>query len=199
MSDSSERADERPSWVRSVPPMIAGVALTGVVAVALIAASGCGGGGGESSQETVQAGLEKVLAKSPYGVKSPKVECPSDVEFESGQTVECEASAADGTTANLEAEVTSTSGEGGFTVENLIPVASIANQCSKELQNLMESVGIGNGPCEVECPELAEADPEGELNCHYELVEEEGRGGTVDIPLGSDGKTPEGGWEANEE
>lgn len=185
----------RPSFLRPVPLMIAAGVLIAAVVVILVVASGGGGGG---SQESFQKGLEATLAGSPYGVESPKVECPSSVEFETGQTVECNASAADGTTANVEAEVTSTSGEGEFSIENLIPTESVANQCSKEMAEFVETTGIATGSCEVECPELAEAKPNGKLSCHYSL-EEEGRGGTVEIPLGSDGKTPEGGWEATEE
>jgi ribosomal protein L37E len=184
----------RPSFLRPLPLLILGGALiVAVIVVILIASSG----GGGSDQEAVEQRLEAVLAASPYGVGTPKVECPADVEFEKGKLVTCHASAADGTTANVEATVSSTSGEGEFSVENLIPTEAVTSECSKEMAEFTQSLELSNGSCEVECPDLAEANPNGKLSCTFSL--EEGGEGTVDISLGPDGKTPGGSWEATEE
>lgn len=187
-----EAGSGRPPFLRPRSLLIMGGALVVVVAVILITSSG----GGGSDQATVEQGLGGTLAAAPYGVTNPEVECPANVEFEAGKLVTCDASAADGTSARVEATVNSTDGEGEFSVENLVPTETIANECSREMAEFTQTLGIANGSCEVKCPELAEAAPNGTLSCTFSL--EEGRGGTVEISLGSDGKSG-GHWEATEE
>jgi hypothetical protein len=189
---SPDAGGGRPSFLRPLPLLILGGVLI-VVVVVVIASSG---GGGGSDQGTVEQGLGAALTASPYGATSPKVECPSDVEFETGKLVTCQASAADGSTASVEATVSSTSGEGEFSVENLVPVETVTSKCSTALAEFSQSLGLSNGGCEVECPELAEANPNGILSCHFSL--DQGSEGTVEITLGADGKTAEN-YEANVE
>jgi hypothetical protein len=187
---------ERRSLLRPVPLLILGGVLVAAAVVVIIVVSS--GGGGGLSRADVESRLEGLLAATPYGVENPSVECPEEIEIETGKKVECHATAADGTTAPVQATVESTSGEGRFTIENLIATESIGNECAKEMTEFAHEFGIAAGTCEVTCPELVQAMPNGHLTCAF-TIPEEGRGGHVHIGLGPDGKTAEGPWHANEE
>lgn len=185
-------------WRDSLPPrlvpLLIGVVVIAAIVVAIVLATS-GGGGGGISREAVEEKLEATLAARPYGASQPEVKCPESIEVETGKRITCQASAADGTSAPVEATVQSTEEDGKYRIENLIPTEAISTECRKEMLELVQSAGIAS-TCEVECPDLVEARPNGTLDCTFTA---DGEGGTVKIGLGPAGKESQGPWEATVE